>query len=58
MPSVLELFFNPPADYETVVLRDGHRAPIEEAVDVAAQQQSIRDLVIAAFRIGSDVRGI
>lgn len=58
VPAVLELLLDPPADLEPQLRRHGDVAAIEEAVDVAPEQQAIRDLVHATFGVGADMRSV
>ena len=54
---VLELLGEPLADDEPEVRRHGDVAPVEEPVDVGAQQQTVRHLVGAAgARVRANVR--
>jgi hypothetical protein len=55
---VLELLLDAAADLEPQIRGHGDVAAVEEAVDVTPEQQAVRDVVRAAFGIGSDMRSI
>ena len=55
MPAVFKLRLDPEADLEIEIRGDRHIAGVEQAVDVAPQQQSVPHLVGTAVTIGPDV---
>lgn len=57
MPSVVELLLDAAAHLETEVRRYCHVAGVEQAMDVAPQQQAVARLVVAAVAKGADVSG-
>jgi hypothetical protein len=58
VPAVLELFPYPPADFEVKVGRNGHIAGVEQAMDVATQEEPVGRLVIATDTVGADMSGL
>jgi hypothetical protein len=56
--SVLELLLDPAADLEPHLRRHRDIAAIEEAVNVAPEQKSVRDVMRAALGIGVNVRRV
>src|SRR6267378_1604689 len=54
--SVLELLADASADLQPVLRRNGDVTAIEERVQVGAKQQAVRDLVLAAVGVRTDVR--
>ena len=56
--AVIELLFDATADFDMHVRGDGDVALVEQGVKIAAEEEPIADEVLAAFRIGLNVRGI
>jgi len=56
IPAVLELFLDATADLKMETRRHGHITGIEQAVDVASQQESVPRLVFTAVAIGTNMR--
>ncbi len=58
IPSVFVLFLYPPAHLYGIVFRYGDVSPVEQPVDVRAQQQAVGDGVRSGFGVGLYVRGL
>src|SRR5690606_31910669 len=56
VPAVLDLFLDPPTDFEAQVRRNGHVSSVEPAVDVTSQQQAVTGFMLATVCIGADMR--
>jgi hypothetical protein len=56
--AVLELLADAAADLEAQVRGDRHVAGVEQAVDVASEQQAVLGRVLAALAVGADVRRV
>ena len=55
---VLPVVLQPATDPEPVIRGNGHVAPVEEGVDVRAEQQAVADVMYAALRHRPDVGGL
>lgn len=58
VPAVIELLLDPAAYLEPQIGRNGDVSGIEEAVDAAAEQETVACLVLATIAIGTDVNGL
>lgn len=58
VPAVLKIFAKPRAHNEAMVGIDSDVAAIEKLVDVAAKQDPVADLMVAASSVSLDVCGI
>ncbi len=58
MNAVVEVRFEPLGHGEAQVFGDSHEPSIEEPVDVRPEQKPVRDIVLAAGRVGADMGGI
>jgi hypothetical protein len=57
VPPVVELFLDAAANLEAQIRRHGHVACIEQAVDVAPKQKSVRCLMFAAIAVRANMCG-
>ena len=53
--AILEILANAAAHLEMELARDGHVAPVEEGVKVAAKEEAVVDAVLSTVGVGADV---
>src|SRR6478609_133094 len=55
---VIKLLPDAPADLEVMLGRYRHVTGVEQTVDVATKEEAVLRLMVTAFTVGSDVRGL
>ena len=58
VPAVVELLFDPPTDLEIQVGCHRHVSGVQQAVDVSPQQKPVARLMLPAFTVRPDIRGL